>query len=62
MRSCNSGHGQNGDEILDSPVIGDKWPLGKKNHANDEYQREEHREFELYNILVNDFALNNHRD
>lgn len=47
MRGCNSGHGQNGDEILDLPVIGDKRRLSKDNHADNEYQREDHGEFEL---------------
>lgn len=50
MRDGNGGHGEDGDEVGDAPVEGNERRDGEDDHAGDEGEREEHREFELREV------------
>ena len=41
------GHGKDGHEVGDAPVVGDEWGHGEDDHASDEDESKGHGEFEL---------------
>lgn len=47
VASGHSSHGQNGDKVGDAPVVWNERRDGKDDHAGNEEQSKEHREFEL---------------
>lgn len=51
MTRDNGAHGQDGDKVRDTPVVGNEGGLGENDHDGDEGAREDHGELELLEHL-----------
>lgn len=48
----NGGHGQDGHKVGDAPIVRNKGRDGENDHANDEDEREDDGDFELFNAWL----------